>query len=654
MTVDVFHHAERFLESGGMFGNSAASALGKPDLEYWELFTRETLQNSWDARDQSSSTDGVTYAVDYVELDRDSSDLFRNFFEGGSFGLPGMETLLQASNPVPLLLVCDTGTSGLQGSTSAASNLGINPRDDFASFVRNIGRPTTKEMKGGTYGFGKGVLFAMSDVNTVLIYTRTVDENFHPVTRFIAMANSESFESHGRRYSGRHWWGQKATGETGNPYVEPFTESDADRLAHAFGMDRHFNAERPTGTTIAVISPRVDDADISTVLTRIGESLTRWAWPHMVTKVEGLDPIDFSVTNNGEVVPIPDPDKDPLLNPFVKAYRTCLSEPEPSNKSEYRSEWVRSGLRQWVDLTYERRPAEYLGRLATVSTPTERISSDSVLSADLSHHIALIRNPRMVVTYWPGPAPEGDRNYAGVFVAARDLDPFFAASEPTAHDEWNSKSVDLRDPKLLDGTTKKPRSTNPVARTFLRLKEHLKPQAFGDADTGSSPRNSNVTAISNDLGSIFSNSPGSGVRVSLPTKSSNAERRPSKGVRTSIALSDLISSPQGIIAVYDVEVKADSAAREEGVEVDVVACSVIEGKKIRKADSGVALPEPLGWIAPEADPSGQRDPFGGDPSAGPLLVPEDCPVWTRRYAFLQPADTAIEAEITVSVGWKED
>ena len=63
----VFHHPERFLESGGLFGRSAASALGRPNLDAWELFTRETLQNSWDARDQSSTDDGVT-SVSYTHL----------------------------------------------------------------------------------------------------------------------------------------------------------------------------------------------------------------------------------------------------------------------------------------------------------------------------------------------------------------------------------------------------------------------------------------------------------------------------------------------------------------------------------------------------------------------------------------------------------
>lgn len=650
-----FHHAERFLESGGMFGNSAASALGKPNLESWELFTRETLQNSWDARDTSSTQDGVTFAVDYVELDSNGGSAFRNFFGGGVPGLEALSNLVSDRNrPVPLLLVSDTGTSGLQGSTSAAANHGSNRREDFTAFIRNIGRPLSKEMKGGTYGFGKGVLFSMSDVDTVLVYSRTIDENFHPVNRFIAMANSESFEIDRNRFSGRHWWGEQATGESGNEYAEPFINEIADEFASLFQMDKHFSEDRPTGTTIAVISPRTSEQNISDVLTAIAESLTRWAWPHMVTRLEQLDPIDFSVTNKGIPVAIPDPEKDPLLSPFVKAYRTCVSEPEHTAAADAETEWVDLGLRRWVDIVSQR-PLEVLGRLSTVSTPAESIPKQSVLNDEFTHHVALIRNPRMVVTYWPGPNSEDDRNYAGVFVANHNLDPFFAAAEPTAHDEWNAKSVDLNDPKLRDAKTGKARTRNPVNITFTRLKEFLKPgahTAVRGADPHSDP---NVTAIANELGSIFSNAAGNSTQIISRKPSKPSTVKHSNGIKTTLHLSDLLASPSGTIAVFRAEVKRSSGASNNELSVTVEGAAVVDGRKFREAESGVVLPIPLGWLS-ESLQSGRHASIDWEEIKGEVSaeIPAGAETWTGEFAFIQPPETAISAEIQVDAKGVEE
>ncbi|WP_156802460.1 hypothetical protein [Corynebacterium lubricantis] len=325
---EIFHHAEMLLESGGTYGNSATSALGRPSLDSWDLFTRETLQNSWDARDRTSTDDGVTFSIDYAELRGHRADTLREFFDSRMAGVPKLAALLDdpARPNIPVLRICDTGTSGLQGPTSAAQQTA--GRNDFASFVRNIGRPSDKEMRGGTYGFGKGVFFDMSDVDTILVYTRTVDERGLPSNRFIAMANSESFNQHEKLFTGRHWWGVKSFGRTGNEFAEPITGIEADSLARALQMDEYFTEERPTGTTITLLAPRTNDGAndgaIDDVLRTIANALTKWAWPHMTVKTNHQDEIDFSVTNNGVEVEIPDPNKDPILRPFVRAYKTSI------------------------------------------------------------------------------------------------------------------------------------------------------------------------------------------------------------------------------------------------------------------------------------------------------------------------------------------
>lgn len=78
--LNVFHHKEPFGDSGSTYGTSTKKALGRPNLHRWEMFTRETLQNSWDARDTGGHTDGVTFAIDYKTLDEPAVTQLREFF----------------------------------------------------------------------------------------------------------------------------------------------------------------------------------------------------------------------------------------------------------------------------------------------------------------------------------------------------------------------------------------------------------------------------------------------------------------------------------------------------------------------------------------------------------------------------------------------
>lgn len=633
-----FQHAEMFLESGGMFGNSARSALGRPDLDTWDLFTRETLQNSWDARDSTSDDDGVTFSIDYVSLNENRARAFKSFFGKNTSGLPFLRELVASEADIPLLIVSDSGTSGLQGATTVNTSKGSNSREDFISFIRNIGRPSNKEMKGGTYGFGKGVFFDMSMAETVLVYTRTVDEHFNPVSRFIAMANSESFTDGFTQFSGRHWWGIEAKGRTGNVFAEPLVGHEADSLASTFFMEQHFTDERPTGTSVAVISPRTGDLPVEKIMRTIANALTTWAWPHMVETVKGLDPIDFSVSLNGAKVPIPDPESDPIISNFVRAYRTCIRYPEPTSAIDFKKEFVNLGTRKWVDIT-SARPIEFIGRLAVATSPKRAIPHMSVLDENTTHHVALIRGPRMVVNYWKGPVSESEENYAGVFLAAEHLDPIFAASEPPAHDEWNPKTVDLQDEKLWDPHTNSARTTNPVNVVFTKLKNYLqlRPEPLGNEDGAEITQ---LTAIANNLGGIFSGASGKSLRVSqTPPKKRSSVSKTSKGVSSSVNLSDLIETPLGTVAIFHVTVKSSEAARARGLEIQFEATALVDGRKAKKDEDAIEPPEHLGWLSqyrPSDDWRTVNKAFAGQ---GGRIMRTD--LWEGYYAVLQPKDTAI-------------
>lgn len=653
MSHTAFHHEEFFLDSGNMHGNSATSAIGRPSLESWDLFTRETLQNSWDARDRSSNEDGVTFSIDYRRLSGHRSEALRTFFGSGTEGLPALESFLAESRevPLPVLLVSDTGTSGLQGPTSAAQH--CEGRDDFVSFVRNIGRRAEKELRGGTYGFGKGVFFNMSDSQTVLIYTRTRDENGEPVRRFIAMANGNGYTRDSYEYTGRHWWGLKATGVRENIYANPFTGSDADALARTFQMDAHFTDERPTGTTIAVVDPRIDSDEVDAVMETISKALTKWAWPHMVSQSEDMDPIDFSVTVDGREIPIPDPMKDPLLRPFVRAYRLAIKEPEHLDPETFVSEFETSGPRKWMDIV-SGRPVEYLGRLAVQSTHAESNPQASVLADGTNHHVALMRGPRMIVNYWQGPRASAEDCYAGIFLAAEHLDPLFAASEPPAHDEWNPTTVNLKDSRFHRNG--KARSSNPVRIAMNRLRDSLKNASLSKVENDSIGDTSALSTISNSLGTVMPNAAGTSRRVSPPRTRRLTPPKPGKshnGVRSSISLASLHATSRGTLALFKVGVDSSAKALENEVRVEVESAVLVDGKRQLEAKDGLTMPTHIGWVAPHEIEDNLETIAGRKASEQDLHRMMRSPSWESYYAVIQPANSAISADVVVKINTEE-
>lgn len=465
-------HSERFAASGGIGARTTRRALGAHTLGFWELFLRETLQNSWDAR---RSSDGpITFSVSAWTATTAQRSYLRDLVLTEPPPLLLLEPALDAPD-LDFLVVSDGGTFGLSGPTRSDVDLRSGPdgRSDFVDFVRDTGRRADKGYAGGTYGFGKAVLCEASAVSTIVIYTRTAMGG-QDGSRFIAMAVGDNeYSEYGVRYTGRHWWG-----DVRGQVAEPLLGADADTAAFNLGM---YNLIRGfTGTAILVVAPHTPgapaDEDLDEITADIAHAAAEYAWPHMLT---GRESIDLKVTCRGQPVSVPTPETDSRLRIFADAFTRC-------------ERIARGGLAAgdawpWHDrVLRSERPAKQLGTLAWRQATTTGAPSNA--SAEPRSQVALIRNPHFVVTYRDAPTDPSGRETFGVFLAAPDLDDKYAASEPPTHDAWIPAK----------GT-----HFDPARRVLKQITEEIKERPKLDQSRGAGGYEPGVVSIASALGVLL-------------------------------------------------------------------------------------------------------------------------------------------------------
>jgi hypothetical protein len=438
------------------------------------VFVRETVQNSWDARLRERP---VTYHLDITSVSAAHRPAWQRLLAppGEVDRYLAVGRLLRGGD-LRVLSVIDRGTAGLGGPTRADEL--ATDRRDWVSFVLNVGEKRDTEQGGGTYGYGKAVLYRLSKVGTILVYTRTVDRDAQLVSRLIGIALGESFETaehnDARPYTGRHWWGRVQ-----DEHVEPLLGEEADAVARSLGLVPFEQSE--TGTTLVVLDPDLDEfdemgEDADGAARHLAETIGWHTWPLMLAD-RGVERLVPRVTVGGRDVPVPDPSSTYPLKLFVAAYQRMKS---PDGQI------LACG-----------NPVRDLGRFALHRRVVLPMTEDSGTAAAAyagvpgdPHHICLMRSPELVVKYFEGPKPfSTNLAYAGVFRALDELDEVFAASEPPTHDNWVHEQLQGNDRRF-------------VRVTFTRLKEQL--AGFKRATTAPTVRTGvALGAASNFLGGLI-------------------------------------------------------------------------------------------------------------------------------------------------------
>jgi hypothetical protein len=641
--------SEAYRPEGGIDARSQRRTLGRPDLDP-DLFLRETLQNSWDARIEGSGA--VQFSINAWHTTAAQMVVLRNIvFQNTPTG-SGLARVLNADN-IDVLVVTDTGTQGLTGPTRA--DIATNGESNFVDLVRNTGRDIRKGFAGGTYGFGKAVLFQASACSTVVIFSRTTVDR-RPMSRFIAMALDHPYDNAGQRYTGRHWWG------TAGGLVEPVEGAAADELATALGL-----TDLPVGTTgtaIMVLAPSSGDVALRDLVAQLAESATAYAWPHMVSIATRSPDIIFSFACDAERITPPDPTIQPRLRHFVEAYRRC--EDLLAGRDGPASPWP------WtVEEIRSQRPQRRLGALAYRDYPHTPDGDHDAAPSE----VALMRGPRLVVRYQPVKAAPSGQATAGVFISCPQLEEDFAKSEPASHDEWRPANLGLT-----------PNQRNPVRQTLeqvkVRFRRHTTPVSATQAShhpgtvslasrlgrlldgtiVGTDPRIPALPSSGGTTGADSSNAPprnhrsdkdevqdpsstdASGTSATVAgshhTRSSGVRDDPVRRRTSSRRPRVWLGQTARIVVLDDataVEFVAEVVIPEEGhgAVITAVPYVLVDGGRENDPPAGADVPDVISW----------REVATGEIRHGPVLTLSRPGNSSWRITVSQPADAAVSLRL---------
>lgn len=420
--------SQRYAAEGAASADGISKQLGQPVADPMTILVREAAQNSWDAR--LSDSKPVVFRLELRRL-AETAPRWRSVLLPG----PGLDSRLCLTDGLYhgsyVLVISDRGTRGLGGPLRADQRPSPGVTPDFVQFLRNVGEASDQQHGGGTYGFGKGILYSCSLVRAILVDTNCLHDEGAP-RRLMGAALGTSFHNaEGIRHTGRHWWGSVVDDV---PY--PVTGLQAKALAERVGLPGFADGE--TGTDIAIIG--FDHGETGTNGDRrhrtpreTGQFLVSsilWnLWPKMGSTSRPAD-MHFQVSVDGEEIRVPEPWEVPELRPFVEALDV-----------------IKAGEGTVYARGREPRDAGRIALRATLADARNGATVPQEVSAAMpftppSHHVARMRTPELVVDYKSeSPHPDQLFAYAGVFLASPAADRSFAISEPPTHDDWVSAGL---------------------------------------------------------------------------------------------------------------------------------------------------------------------------------------------------------------------
>ncbi|MGB5796464.1 MAG: hypothetical protein WBH51_11825 [Mycolicibacter algericus] len=415
--------SQPFPPEGGQTAEGIKRQLGRPRLPEYAVLVREAVQNSWDAR----RDDGERAIEVRFELRRlgGYAVAWRRTLGTTSGASSGPGLLNKLNSDSWILTVSDRGTNGLGGPIRSDEPHVPGVSADFVQFIRNVGEPRDKQFGGGTYGFGKGVFYRVSEAGAILVDTLNSEGDARSRRLMGAALGGIETAPDGRRLTGRHWWGQINDG-----IPDPLLDTTAAEVAAELGLPGF--ADGRTGTDVTVLLPDLQLDEIEHDPQMLGEQLRGYLywylWPKMGSLTRRRD-IDFSLSIDGREFQLPEIHDLPVLSEFAKTLDNVAS-------------------RGGNDFTMPTHANKYgrLGHLSIEFTLPDVFHGETEVWSSIERvapiqrpyrHVCRMRQTELVVDYFEGePMPVTNIGYVGSFVTSQSVDEFFAQAEPPTHDAW--------------------------------------------------------------------------------------------------------------------------------------------------------------------------------------------------------------------------
>ncbi len=607
-------YSEPFSPNGNLTSEGVLNQLGRPHLDIHTLLVRETVQNSWDAR--VNDWGGVRFTMDAWTLSREQEQVVRGVvFANVPDGLPLGRVLRdnklvndagRQHRGLRLLAISDRGTVGLGGPTRADEVSEPGESRNFVDFLRNVGLPPDQPMTGGSYGYGKAAAYIASRARTIIVHTRW-ESPAGPESRFIAAGLGATDMTLG--LTGRHWWG-RLNDRVADPVVGP----QADELAAAIGLPSFSPGD--LGTTVCVVDPYLVDEDLDETITFMNRAILWNCWPKMLPDPDGRIPIRFSATSDGNPIPVPDPCEFPPLSGFVAAYKAAQSDVK-----------IDDGM-QLATRVQQQRPIRTLGCLAVAKFPVLPAETKAPAQAPApfdgpAHHVALMRQVRLVVRYVEGPKlPVDAIQYGGVFIADPGVDDVYRQSEPPSHDDWVAS-------RLTDRTDK-----SAIISAHREIKDALERFAAPNSEDFRSPGGGTVAELAHALAVLLPDLDGPGAEV-RDGKDDGGDRRRRRRAKVKIRDHFRPELVDGI-PIVRVACTVDPADGTEGTLIEARARIALEDGSLESdPPTGAAVPQVMFWVGPD----GRRVE-----GARAFVEAMDRGVWTVHVAAVADLVTGIEIE----------
>jgi hypothetical protein len=442
--------SEPVQHQGGVVADVMTGSIATSTYSQAETFLRETLQNACDQRLESDTQ--IKFVVDLFQVSGKKKEIFDDFFKEARLGLDPLGFLkLKDAKSFEAMIVADVGTVGLVGPLDASID---ESPSNFAGFFFNVGRQSSDEKSGGSFGLGRTVLTNASEFSTILVYSQ-FSKNGKLSKRFMGMAIRGAFAHSGRRYTGRHWFGEKPDKNSG--LVKPFEDKEAESFAKAFGMDTYLGHE--TGFVAMVIgnalitnpeNAALAKAQREQAILDIQQAACVYGWPHMLGSKKNRS-VSFHFSLDHQEIPEKDPSKMPGLREFVKCYEALNTQVEGVESKEIL--FSSGGAKK-----------EPTGTLAWLNIPSSQSDRDFAKSGLIPiASVALMRQANFIVRYMDVTQKADQISTRGVFKTNESFDSYFRKSEPVAHDQWNPAKLQL-----------KPNARNPIKQTLEGIKETFK------------------------------------------------------------------------------------------------------------------------------------------------------------------------------------